>query len=99
MKLLPLLMAALPLAAVAQSQSSGTPGVMTPKITGVLAILSAKQGVTPQQVMPVMPAELRATIKLYLDGIIRQWYSKGDGKGVVFFLDVATVDEAHAIVD
>jgi len=31
--------------------------------------------------MNVMPAEIRATVKLYLDGKIRQWYSRGDGRG------------------
>jgi len=55
--------------------------------------------VTRQQIMNVMPAEIRATVKLYLDGKIRQWYSKGDGRGVVFFLDVKTVKEAHAIME
>jgi len=30
--------------------------------------------------MAIMPAEIRATVKLYLDGTIGQWYSKGDGK-------------------
>jgi hypothetical protein len=49
--------------------------------------------------MSIMPAEIRATVKLYLDGKIRQWYSSGDGRGVVLFLDVETVDEAHAIID
>ena len=46
-----------------------------------------------------MPDEIRATVKLYLDGRIRQWYSRGDGRGVVFFLDAKTVEEAHAIID
>jgi hypothetical protein len=46
-----------------------------------------------------MPAEIRATVRLYLDGKIRQWYSRGDGRGVVLFLDVKTVDEAHAVMD
>jgi hypothetical protein len=64
-----------------------------------MVILTGKQGVTRQQIMNVMPAEIRATVKLYLDGKIRQWYSKGDGRGVVFFLDVKTVDEAHAIIE
>ena len=73
-------------------------GVPTPKTTEVMVILMAKQGVTRQQIMNLMPAEIRATVKLYLDGKIRQWYSKGDGRGVVFFLDVKTVDEAHAIM-
>jgi hypothetical protein len=49
--------------------------------------------------MNVMPAEIRATVKLYLDGKIRQWYSKGDGRGVAVFVDVKTVDEVHVIVD
>jgi hypothetical protein len=46
-----------------------------------------------------MPAEIRATVNLYLDGKIRQWYSKGDGKGVVFFIAATTVDEAHAVIE
>jgi hypothetical protein len=49
--------------------------------------------------MKVMPAEIRATVKLYLDGKIRQWYSRGDGRGVVHFLDVKSVEEAHAVMD
>jgi hypothetical protein len=64
-----------------------------------MVIMTAKQGATRQQIMNVMPAEIRATVKLYLDGKIRQWYSKGDGRGVVVFVDVKTVDEAQAIVD
>ena len=64
-----------------------------------MVILTAKQGVTRQQIMNVMPAEIRATVKLYLDGKIRQWYSRGDGKGVIFLIDAKTVDEAHAFID
>ena len=103
MKLLfPLLMTVLPAASVlAQTQGSPQPpsDVPSPKTTEVMVILTAKQGVTRQQIMNVMPAEIRATVKLYLDGKIRQWYSRGDGRGVVLFLDVKTVDEAHAIMD
>jgi hypothetical protein len=64
-----------------------------------MVILTAKPSVTRQQIMAVMPAEVRETVKLYLDGKIRQWYSRGDGKGVVFFLDVKTEDEARAIME
>ena len=82
---------------MAQSQlPSGAP---SPKTTEVMVILTARQGVTRQQIMNIMPAEIRATVKLYLDGKIRQWYSKGDGKGVILLLDVKTVDEAQAVVD
>ena len=73
-------------------------GVATPKTAEVMVILTAKPGVTREQIMKIMPAEIRATVKLYLDGKIRQWYSKGDDRGVVLFFDVKTVDEAHAIM-
>ena len=100
--LFPVLMTVLPAASVlAQSQPSPQPpsGGLSPKTTEVMVIMSAKQGVTRQQIMNVMPAEIRATVKLYLDGKIRQWYSKGDGRGVVVFVDVKTVDEAHEMID
>jgi hypothetical protein len=100
--MIPLLMAALPAASVAQSQSesaSGVPSVAIPKTTEVLVIQTAKHGVTPQQIMAVIPAEIRATVKLYLDGKIRQWYSRGDGKGVIFLVDAKTEDEARALME
>ena len=91
-----------PVASVAQSQSGvapGAPGAVRPKTTEVLVIQTAKQGVTPQQIMAVMPSEIRATVKLYLDGKIRQWYSRGDGKGVIFLVEAKTEDEARAIME
>ena len=96
------LSAALPLASVVQSQSgsgSGVPSIAIPKTTGVLVIQTPKQGITPQQIMTVIPAEIRATVSLYLDGKIREWYSRGDGKGVVFLVDAKTEDEARAILE
>jgi hypothetical protein len=71
----------------------------SPKTTEVLVILTAKEGVTRQQIMTIMPAEVRATVTLYLDGKIRQWYSRGDGRGVIFLIDAKTVEEAHAAID
>lgn len=62
-------------------------------------ILTVKEEVTRQQIMTVMPAEVRATVKLYLDGKIRQWYSRGDGRGVILVIDAKTVEEAHAVID
>jgi hypothetical protein len=100
--MIPLLMAALPAASLAQSQlagGSGVPGVAIPKTTGVLVMQTPKQGVTAQQVMAVIPAEIRATVKLYLDGKIREWYSRGDGKGVVFLVNAQTEDEARALME
>ena len=100
--LIPFLTAMLPLASVAQSASGGTSGVPSaaiPKTTAVLVIQTAKPGVTPSQIMDIIPAEIRATVKLYLDGKIRQWYSRGDGKGVVFLVEAQTEDEARTIME
>ena len=112
--MIPLLRAALPAAALTQSQAgaqspsgaqthpaggSGVPSIAVPKTTEVIVIETPKQGVTPQQIMAVIPEEIQATVKLYLDGKIRQWYSRGDGKGVVFVIDAKTEDEARAIME
>jgi hypothetical protein len=97
-----ILTAMLPVAAVAQSQSggdTGVPKVAIPQTTGVLVIQTVKQGVIAQQVLAVIPSEIRATVKLYLDGKIREWYSRGDGKGVVFLVDAKTEDEARTIME
>jgi hypothetical protein len=64
-----------------------------------MVILTARKGVNREQIMKIMPAEVRATVRLYLDGKIRHWYSRGDGRGVILFLDAETVDQAHAIID
>ncbi len=68
-------------------------------VTGVLVLLTAKPGVTREQVMKLMPAEIRATVRLYLEGKIQQWYARGDGKGAVFILDSKDVAEAEALIN
>src|SRR5690242_17730783 len=73
-------------------------GAVSPKTTEVMVVLTAKRGISREQIMKVRPAEIRATVKLYLDGKIRQWYSRGDGRGVILFLDVKTADEARAVM-
>ena len=61
--------------------------------------MTVKPGITRDQIMKVMPAEVRATVRLYLDGKIQQWYSRGDGKGVIFILDIKQVSEAQALLN
>src|ERR1700732_659052 len=83
------------LAPMAQGQS--TPP--QPKITGVLVILSPKPEATVEQIMKIMPAEIRATVPLYLDGKIQQWFTRGDGKGVIFILNCKDTAEARALIE
>src|SRR5215472_7657013 len=70
-----------------------------PKVTGVLTILSPKPEVTVEQVMKIMPAEIRATVPLYLDGKIQQWFTRGDGRGVIFLLNCKDVAEARVLIE
>jgi hypothetical protein len=78
---------------VAQAQASAL------TTTGVMVILTVKAGVTREQVMAVMPAEIRQTVQLYLNGKIREWYSRGDGRGAVLLLDTRDVAEAQTIME
>ena len=71
----------------------------SPTTTGVLVILTVKAGIAREQVMAVMPDEVRQTVQLYLNGKIREWYSRSDGLGAVFLLDAKDVAEGHAIMD
>jgi hypothetical protein len=71
----------------------------SPTTTGVMVILTVKAGVTREQVMAVMPTEIRQTLQLYLNGKIREWYSRGDGRGVVFLLDTRVIAEAQATME
>ncbi|MFC5860774.1 hypothetical protein ACFPT7_00550 [Acidicapsa dinghuensis] len=70
-----------------------------PTVTGVLVFITAKSGVNREQIMAVLPAEIRATTQLYLDGKIREWYSRGDGRGVIILVDTKDVAEAHSLID
>src|SRR5262249_37316731 len=77
----------------AQTQTS------IPTTTGVFALLKAKPGVTRERVMAIMPAEIRATVQLYLAGRIREWYLREAGRGGVFFLNIGVVAEAKSIME
>jgi hypothetical protein len=82
---------------VPTGQGQSTPP--QPKITGVVTMLSPKPGVIPEQIMKIMPAEIRATVPLYLDGKIQQWYMRGDGRGVIFIMNCKDVAEARALIE
>jgi hypothetical protein len=69
------------------------------RATDVLVMLTLKPGDERERVMKVMPDEIRATVRLYLDGKIRQWYSRADGKGVIFILDCKDVAEARSVME
>ena len=83
--------------AVAQSPTGNLlPSVPTTK---VLAIGHLTSAATPTALAPLMRSEVPETVKLYLAGKIDQWYSRNDQRGVVFLMNVTSVEEAHALLE
>jgi len=64
----------------------------------VLALGAITTPPTPEQQAQIMPKEVPATLQLYLDEKIDQFWFRHDRLGVVFLVNAATVDEAKAIV-
>ena len=89
---------ALVLGVAASGRSAAQAPAPAPTI-GVLTTLTIKGDVQRGDIMKVMPNEVRDTVKLYLDGKIQQWWARGDGRGVVFILNCASVAEAKALTD
>ncbi|KAA0070020.1 hypothetical protein CIW50_27865 [Tardiphaga sp. P9-11] len=68
-------------------------------VTRVLAIGTLTSKATAAALPAILAREVPATLKLYLDGKISDWYAKPDQTGVVFLLNVTTVDAAKAVLD
>ena len=64
----------------------------------VFAIGAITKQPTPEQQAEIMPKEVPATLQHYLDGKIEQFWFRKDKLGVVFYLDVESVEAAKAEV-
>ncbi len=80
-------------AAYAQSVPIPTP------ITKILALGTFNPGVDLAKVNTILPGEVKATVNLYLEGKIDQWYSVQDHKGVAFILNVTNPSAAHEMLE
>lgn len=67
--------------------------------TKILAIGSVTAKGTPEAIAPVLPFEVRATVRNHLEGKIDQWFFQTEGYGVVFIMNVTTTAEAHEILE
>jgi hypothetical protein len=63
----------------------------------IFAIASIPSTVAQEEVRKRLPDEVPATLKLYLDGKIEQFWFR-EGMGPIFLMDVDTVEEAKAIL-
>ena len=95
-----ILSAALAFAALlaAAPRAAAQPPAAAPP-TAVLVNLTIKPDADRSKLPGVMPSEVRDTVKLYLDGKIQQWWGRGDGRGVMFILNVTTAADAKALME
>jgi hypothetical protein len=70
-------------------------GDMTMK---VLCISKWAKAPSPEERDAILPKEVPATLKLYLDGVIEQMWFKLDAPGVVFLVNAESVDAAKTHV-
>jgi hypothetical protein len=75
---------------------SGLPPVPTTKI---LALGSIPTPLTLEQRKALGHDEVSATVRMYLAGKIDQWWYRQDGHGVVFLMNVTSVDQARELLE
>ncbi|MCJ2068659.1 hypothetical protein MKK75_07565 [Methylobacterium sp. J-030] len=87
----------------AQGQSTSEPRHLAAPspvpTTKVLAIGSFTETAKTADWQRILPDEVRATVLVYLDGKIDQWFVKQDQSGVVFLMNVSDVNQAKIILE
>ena len=64
----------------------------------VFAIGSAKRTLTPEQLQKHMPNEVPATLKLYLDGKVEQFWFR-EKAGPIFLMNVESIEQARTTLN
>jgi hypothetical protein len=64
----------------------------------VFAIASPKPSLTPEKIQQHMPNEVPATLKLYLDGKVEQFWFR-EKAGPILLMNVESVEQARATLD
>lgn len=82
-------------AGTGHAQPASVPG----PTTRILAIGTLTAGADPATVRAMLPAEVRETVTLYLNGDIEQWYSLQERTGVAFVLNLTDPTRARALLE
>ena len=65
----------------------------------VMAVGSITKPLSPEQRQQVMPNEVPATLRHYLDGKIEQFWFRQDAPGVIFLMNVESVEQAKTTIE
>jgi len=63
----------------------------------IMAVGTLK-ALTPEQRQTYLPKEVPATLQLYLDGKMEQFWLRDQEKGVIFLMNVESVEEANKLL-
>jgi muconolactone delta-isomerase len=66
-------------------------------IMKIMAVGTLKS-LTPEQRQTYLPKEVPATLQLYLDGKMEQFWLRDQEKGVIFLMNVESVEEANKLL-
>jgi hypothetical protein len=64
----------------------------------VFAIASIPRPISPEQLQQIMPKEVTATLKHYLEGTVEQFWFR-EKAGPIFLMNVESVEQAKAELD
>jgi hypothetical protein len=65
----------------------------------IFAFGTAPKPIPEQTRQEIMPKEVPDTLKLYLEGKIEQWWFRDDKPGVIFLMNVDSLDEAKSTIN
>jgi hypothetical protein len=84
--------------AIAPAPTVDAKGLPPVPVTKVMAIGHFDTPPSPERLRAMLPEEMSETGWLYMDGKMDQWYVRKDREGVVFILNVTSVDEARQLL-
>ena len=100
MKFQILFLTAIGLVALSATPANAQNTADAPPVTQVMVTLTLKPEARQQpEIMSQMPDEVQATLRLYLGGMINQWYWRGDGRGVLLILNATSIAEAEDMIN
>ena len=84
----------------APDKPAATPSAFPPvPTTKILGIGHFPVALTAEQRKALGHREVSDTVQLYLAGKIDQWWYRQDGHGVLFLMNVTSVDEARRLLE
>lgn len=62
----------------------------------IIAVATRSEKFAPEDFAPLLPAEAKKALSLFAEDVVREIYSREDGKGAVLVLEAASAEEAQA---